>query len=413
MPPSATNAGDGISRMHEIFIARQPIFDRELNLFAYELLFRHADAAAAAVIDGDRATSEVILNAFTVIGLDELVGNNKAFLNFTRSFLINKHRLPFPRDRVVLEMLEGSVPDRELLAAVAELKEQGYQVALDDFVFSEALLPLVELADIIKIEISVLTPPQVREHVEILRRYPAKLLAEKVETQEEFELCRELGFDYFQGFFLSRPRTLRRSALPTHRLPTLRLLAALHDPGVSIADLERIVTDDVGLSYKLLRYLNSAFFQVRHRVDSVHQAIMYLGLDELRAWASLLALTAVEGKPEELMAGLTVRARMCENLAVRLNVPGKATCFSVGLFSGLDALLDTPLEDILSSLNLSDEVCAAVLRHEGEAGRLLDCALSYERGDWDRIGELRVPHETAIQAYLDAIQWTDELRRTW
>lgn len=396
--------------MHDVFVARQPIFDRELEIYGYELLFRHADAAQANVIDGDSATSQVILNAFTVIGLDELVGPHKAFINMTRAFLTRERQIPFPVERIVLEVLEGTEPDNELLLALQRLKRQGYPLSLDDFVFDERLLPLVELADIVKVEVSALTPAEVADHVERLRPYRVKLLAEKVETREEFEHCHELGFDYFQGYFLERPDVVRGTSLATGRLQVLQLLSALHRPGVEVEELERHIAQDVTLSYKLLRYLNSAFFSLPKRVECIHQAIVYLGLDELRAWASLLVLATASDKPAALMATLMVRAKMCELLARSLGRKPAANYFTVGLFSGLDALLDAPLEEIVAKLPLSAEASAALLRREGDTGRLLECAISYEHGDWRRIEALGVPADEVIAAYLEALHWSNELR---
>lgn len=398
---------------HQVFIARQPIFDRNLNLFAYELLFRDAETAAARIVDGDAATSQVLVNAFSVIGLDELVGDRLAFINFSGDYLLGRRRISLPTDHVVLELLEDSTPSDALIARLAALRAQGFRIALDDFVYRDELIPLLEVADIVKVQLPALTRRQLAEHVDRLRSYPVKLLAEKVETQDEFELCHALGFDYFQGFFLSRPRTLRHNALPVHRMPMLRLLGALNDPDTSVEQLERAITEDVTLSYRLLRYLNSSLFPTRTEIESIRQAILYLGLDELRSWASMLAVVAVDDKPEELIASLMTRARMCENLAKELGLAQPARFFSLGLLSGLDALLQTPLEDILIALNLNQEMRSALLEHKGEGGRLLECALSYELGDWDRIVELDIPHEVAIRAYLGAIGWTDSARQEW
>lgn len=400
-------------RRHQVFIARQPIFDRNLDLFAYELLFRDAETAAAHIVDGDAATSQVLINAFSVIGLDQLVGDRLAFINFSGDYLLERPRISLPTDHVVLELLEDSHPTDALIARLAALRQRGFQVALDDFVYRDELIPLLKVADIVKVQLPGLSRRQLAEHVERLRAYPLKLLAEKVETQDEFELCHALGFDYFQGFFLSRPRIMRHNALPVHRLPTLRLLAALNDPDSGVEQLERVIAEDVTLSYRLLRYLNSSQFPTRTEIGSIRHAILYLGVEELRSWASMLAMVAVDDKPEELIAALMARARMCENLAKGLGFREPARFFSLGLFSGLDALLETPLEDIVTSLNLSRPARVALLEHEGEAGRILECALSYERGDWERIAQLGIPHDVAIRAYLDAIGWTDNARQEW
>lgn len=393
--------------MPDVFVARQPIFDRDLDVFAYELLFRRADMASADVIDGDRATSEVILNAFTVIGLTELVGVHRAFINMTRSFLLREQGVTLPADRVVLEVLEDVDPDAALVDALREWASRGYLISLDDFVFHESRLPLIELADVIKVEITALTPTQLAEHVRLLRPYKAKLLAEKVETREQYELCHRLGFDYFQGYFLERPNVLRGTSIPTGHLPALSLLAALNRPDVEVNELEDIVSRDVSLSYKLLRYLNSPLFPVKRRIESLRQALVYLGKQELQAWASLLILSSVPDKPQELMTTLMVRAKMCELLAQRLGLANPKSYFTIGLFSGLDALMDAPLAVVLQHVSLSDDVAAALLHRAGNGGRVLDCVLSYEHANWPRIAEMDIQADAVIESYVQAVQWAN------
>jgi len=399
--------------MQSVFVARQPIYDRSLTVIGYELLFRAAEADRADVADGDLATSQVILNAFTVIGLDQLVGSAKAFINLTRSFLVQEHRIPFPRERVVLEILEDIDPDPQLIDALREIKSQGYAIALDDFEYSSELLPLLRVADIVKLDVQSLAGDRLAKQVRTLRRHPVKLVAEKVETRSEFDVCLGLGFDYFQGYFLSRPDTVRSTSIPSGRLSTMNLLAALNRADVQIDELERLIAQDVSLSYKLLRYLNSAFFTTRRKIASIHQAIVYLGLEALRSWASLLVMATVPGKPRELVVTLMVRAKMCELLATAARLPAPGSCFTVGLFSGLDALFDAPLERILAGLPLSDETTAALLRHEGEQGRLLQYVLRYEKGDWESIVEQPLAAETVINAYVAAVAWANQVASSW
>ncbi|MCP1673156.1 EAL and modified HD-GYP domain-containing signal transduction protein [Natronocella acetinitrilica] len=400
--------------MDEVFIARQPIFARDLSVFGYELLFREAGASEEAqFINGDQATSQVILNAFTVVGLDQLVGRRRAFINLTREFLVGAIKLPFPAERVVLELLEDLPAERALLDAVQQFRDQGYMVSLDDYTGGTSQQPFLSQVDIVKVDVAQLDVLRLRSLVESLKRYGVELLAQKVETQEMFELCRDAGFDYFQGFFLSRPRTIRGSSIPTNRLPTLNLMAKLYQPEVDLRDLEQIISSDVSLSYKLLRYMNSAFFPIQRRIDSIHQAVVYLGVRELQSWASLLAMASVTDKPSELMTTLMVRARMCQKLAERLGYASGNTYFTVGLFSGLDALMDAQLEEVLMALPLSDEVIAALLRHEGRPGRVLECVLHYELGDWDWIESAGYNPAVVIQSYLDSIDWAREIAARW
>lgn len=251
--------------MTDVFIGRQPIFDRYLKVYAYELLFRRSDEDESHFVDGNQATSQVILNTFLDIGLDEIVGQKRAFINLTRDFLVEDNPLPFPKDRVVLEILEDVKVDSAVVAAVKRFKEQGHTIALDDFVFKKEWLPLVKVADIIKIDVLAYEREKIRVLVEKLRNYPCKLLAEKIETHEDYEYFQLIGFDLFQGFFLSRPVIVKGQRIPANKINTLQLMAKLNDPDVSVEELDTIISRDVSLSFKMLRYINSAFFALPRR----------------------------------------------------------------------------------------------------------------------------------------------------
>lgn len=397
--------------MRSIFIGRQPIYDRALQVFAYELLYRSGEENSAGMPDGDAATSQVILNAFTEIGIENLVGEHLAFINLTRGFIIGDNPLPLTQGKVVLEVLEDIVVDDALIDAVRKLSQAGYLIALDDFIFHESLRPLVDVADIIKIDVRALTRETVSAHVTELRRSKARLLAEKVETQEEFDYYKELGFDYFQGYFFSRPKVIKRHAIPANRLAILRLLGRLHDPEVAIKELEALISQDVSLSYRLLRYINSAFFALPRKVESLHQAIVYLGNASIKTWVTLIALSGIDDKPSELLTVALVRGKMCELLAERLNLPGKDSYFIVGLFSALDAMMDVPLEQVVENLPLSPLVVAALLKHEGQAGGALHCTLAYEKNEWDQIDCRQMEKGVIVQSYLDAVAWADQVMK--
>lgn len=394
--------------MRSIFIGRQPIYDRALQVYAYELLYRSGEENSAGMPDGDVATSQVILNAFTEIGIENLVGKHLAFINLTRGFIIGDNPLPLTQGKVVLEVLEDIVVDDALIDAVRKLSQAGYLIALDDFIFHESLRPLVDVADIIKIDVRALTRETVSAHVTELRRSKARLLAEKVETQEEFDYYKALGFDYFQGYFFSRPKVIRRHAIPANRLAILRLLGRLHDPDVAIKELEELISQDVSLSYRLLRYINSAFFSLPRKVESLHQAIVYLGNASIKTWVTLIALSGIDDKPSELLTVALVRGKMCELLAERLKLPGKDSYFIVGLFSALDAMMDVPLEQVVENLPLSPLVVAALLKHEGQAGGALHCTLAYEKNEWDQIDCRQMEKGVIVQSYLDAVAWADQ-----
>ncbi|MDA0738921.1 MAG: HDOD domain-containing protein [Nitrospirae bacterium] len=391
------------------FVGRQPIYGRSIDVFAYELLFRNNEVNRASFTDGDAATAQVMLNTFVEIGLDHIVDHHLAFINLTRDFVLGNYCVALPKDRVVLEVLENMGVDQELMDALQRLSKLGYRIALDDFVYHESLKPLVEIADIIKVDVLELDRETVAEHVKILRQYPVKLLAEKVETHEEFEFCRDLGFDYFQGYFFCKPNVISAKPMPVNRMAILALLTQLQNPTIEISQLERIIQEDFSLGAQVLRYINSAFFEMPKQIDSIDQAVYMVGTDRLRTWASLLMLARIEDKPVELFVTAIVRARMCEQLALVHHVRDVDQYFTVGLFSILDGLLDQPLEDIIPTLPLGLDIQEGLVHKKGSLGMTLDCVLAYERGDWDSVLCHGVEVETAKAAYLEAISWTSNL----
>ncbi len=395
--------------MYDIFIGRQAIYDRKLGVYAYELLFRAAPENSARFSDGDQATSSVIVNACMEIGLDNIVGQRLAFINLTRAFFVDNNDICLPKERVVLELLEHIEPDAEVIAGVKRLSAQGYAIALDDFVYHDALQPLVQLADIVKVDVVDLERDEIRRQVQKLRRHRLKLLAEKVETRDEFEFCMDLGFDYFQGNFFAHPQVIRGQRLPNNRLAILHLLNRLQDPDIKPAELENLIVQDLTFSYRILRYVNSAAFSLVRKIESVHQAVVILGLQTIRTWTSLLAMSQVDDKPTELVVTAMIRGKMAEALAKARKAEHPQSFFTVGLFSALDALMDNTMEEILTRLPLADHISDALLHHRGIHGEVLESVLAYECGAWEQVrcGEL-----TAGQirdCYLSALHWAGDV----
>lgn len=395
--------------MPNAFLARQPIYDRKLEVFGYELLFRSGVTGHAEFADADQATSQVMLNVFMEIGLENIVGDRVAFFNLTRSFITGQYTLPFPPDKGCLEILEDIKVDAELIEAVRHLSAQGYRIALDDFIYNESLRPLIKLADIIKIDVLALDRAELKQHVTLLRKFGIKLLAEKVETQDDYAFCRDLGFHYYQGYFFCKPNIISGSRMPADRLIALRLLAGLQNPDISVTELEVLVGQDVAMTYKLLRCINSAFYSLPRKVESIRQAIVMLGSQWLKTWVSLMVLANIDDKPPELMMTAMVRAKMCELLAIAAAQKGPDKFFIVGMFSVLDALMDRPLEELLKSLPLADDVSNALLNHEGPIGKTLKCVLAYDHGDWDKVHCPVLSASEVTQAYLDSIAWAGQV----
>lgn len=394
--------------MAKVFVGRQPIYDRKMNVFAYELLFRSGAEGGARFTDGDAATSQVLLNTFLEIGVERIAGESLAFVNLTRDLLLNAD-LELPKEKVVLEVLENIDVDPVLVGAVERLHKAGYRIALDDFAFEPRWEPLLKLAHVVKVEIPALDWAAAPKMVQGLRRYKAKLLAEKVETHEEHERLLKMGFDLFQGYFYCKPLVIEGRRLSSNRLGVLRLMARVNDPAIEVGELEKLIRQDASLSYKLIKYLNSPFFGLRNRVESVRQAITYLGLRTLRTWVTLLAMSGVQDKPPELLKNALQRGRMCELLAKGAGKEGDERFFTTGLLSVLDALMDLPMEQVLQELPLSEEVKAAIIHQEGPLGEALRLAMVCERGEWYQVADLSVPGVSLPDVFLDSLQWADEM----
>jgi EAL and modified HD-GYP domain-containing signal transduction protein len=401
-----------VSKETSFFIGRQPIFNRRLGVYGYELLFRESSQNAAGVQDGDRATAQVILNTLVEVGLEKLVGGKRAFINLTYDFIVGHYLLPFPKNRVVLEVLESCAVDERLLGGLRTFFQNGYTIALDDFVLIEERVPMLETAHIIKLDLQALGRTDLKDQVSRLGCYGVKLLAEKVETQDELEFCAALGFDYFQGYFFSRPDVVTVRRLPQNRMAVLRLLAMLQNPDTEIKQLEEIISKDVSLSYRLLRIINSAFYSLPNKVDSIHRAVVLLGTQAIKNWATLIVLSGNNDKPTELMRTMLVRARMCELLAAQSGQGEvKDSFFVVGLFSGLDALMSCPMKDVISSLPLTDAIVNALLEHRGPEGAALDCVLAYERTDWSAVTCPGLGSGEITRAWLEALDWATAASR--
>ncbi|NNE64614.1 MAG: HDOD domain-containing protein [Gammaproteobacteria bacterium] len=394
--------------MPDIFIGRQPIFNENLDIYAYELLFRgQSDQNDAKFIDGDAATSQVILNTFADIGLSNLVDDHLAFINLTRYFLEEPQRIVIPPGQVVLEILEDIEPDPAILSSIEALKNQGYTIALDDYIHNDKLQPLVDLADIIKIDITVLDMQEIRQHALQFREQGIRLLAEKVETYEEFDALQEIGFDYFQGYFFSRPTVVRGKGLQGNQVSILRLLAMVNNPGLDVSELSKIISTDVSLSHKILKFINSPISGLRAKVDSIQRAVVMLGLNTIKNWISLVALASASEKPEALSILALARARTCEQLAAAAGLSALDSFFTAGLFSALDAMMDQPIDELLEELPLDEELKSALSQREGVYGEALNCVIAMESNQLSKIKFQNIEFARLSEIYLKALLWAD------
>ncbi len=398
-----------------VYIARQPIFDRQERLFAYELLFRSGFNNFYDQIDGDYATSKTIMNSFVMLGMDSLTGGKKAFVNFTRNLLIKEVAAIFPKGLLGVEVLETIEPDDTVISAIKNLKKSGYLIVLDDFVLKPGYQSLVELADIVKVDFR-LSNEQERDHIiSTVSRPRLRFLAEKVETPEEFRYAREMGFSYFQGYFFSKPVIISRKDIPGYKLIYLQVIQAINDPMVEFEQLEHIVKRDVSLTYKLLRFINSASFGFQTRIQSIKQALTLLGMKEFKKWVSLIALSGMgEDKPEELVVNAMVRARFCENIAPLIGRKNESSdLFLLGMFSMIDAFIDQPMEEILGELPLSDLIKTALLGENNVYRLVLGLITAYEAALWDDaqvyMDRLGIEQDRLPDIYVSSLEWATKI----
>jgi c-di-GMP-related signal transduction protein len=384
--------------MHEKFIARQPIFDDKLKLFGYELLFR---ASSENVFRPYKAASDsLIVDSTSLFGLQSLTGHAKAFVNLDLFALQRGTARLLPPDQVVREILESITPTQEVVQLCAELCNEGYALALDDYVGHPKWEPLLPLAKFLKVDFRACDPPARAAIANRHRAQPGtqlgadatansmRLLAEKIESNDDLLEARSLGYTYFQGFFFCKPSTLSAREIPGNKLNCLRLLHLVASPDFSYDAVEELLKTDPALVYKLLRYLNSWLVAIRGEIHSIREAIALLGEKEFRRWISVLAVVAMASdKPHELIRTALTCAFFCEGLAKALPTPAtpsikSSDLFLMGLLSVTDAILDRPMEQILASLPIAAEVRAALCGGANPYRDVYDVLLAYERADW-------------------------------
>jgi EAL and modified HD-GYP domain-containing signal transduction protein len=389
-------------------VARQPVLDASARVIGYELLFRAPGAQTAGPLNNREATATVIVDGLLDVGLLDLVGEHLAYLNVSRDFLLSVRPLPLPPQHVVLELLEDQLVDERLCAVLEELVAQRFMIALDDFRFTPGTERLLEYAQIVKVDVLEHTGEALESLLERLRahRPPLTLIAEKVETREEFERCRELGFHGFQGYFFASPARVRQQRLPSQNLTALGAMADLSSTE-DFDELHRIITRDVGLSMRLLRYANSAYVALPRRVGSVHEGLTWLGASTVRRFALMVTLASAGNIPDVLLVTALVRANMCQLISGAGDSTTGDSYFTVGLFSVADALAGAPMREVVEDLPFRQDITAALLHGGGELGRTLTEVIAYQRGDFDTAGELIRSHPNIEQIYREATVWAD------
>ncbi|MBP0049357.1 HDOD domain-containing protein [Marinobacterium sp. AK62] len=395
----------------QVLMARQPIFNSNMKVVAYELLYRNSEGVnQIPLISGDQASSRVLLHSYTSVSEAGNLRVMPAFVNFTQQMLEQGTLPAMSPQEIVIEVLEDCLITPTLLDSVKRLADAGYTIALDDFEYTEAAVPLLDIARIVKLDIRAHSAEGLRQQVELIKPFNVRLLAEKVETHEEHQLCIELGFELFQGYFFSKPQLLKGTHTECNRAILLQLLASLNQPDVEMADIRALIERDPGLTYKLLRLVNSSAFGLQRKVSSIQETLVYLGLQELKKWLTLITLADHPSKPSELIRQLLLLARMSELIAIDEKLPSPGQAFMAGLLMHLDGLLDTPREQMLDEVHVSDEIHDAVMNGKGELGELIYRVEAFMQGEWsDEQDEVRMGRFNA--RYLESIAWTRESMR--
>nr|WP_246879795.1 HDOD domain-containing protein [Bacillus suaedae] len=409
----------------QVFVARQPILTSNEEVYAYELLYRSSDQNVFNEIDGDSATKSVLINSFLTIGYEQLSEGKPCFINFTENLLKEGLVTYFPPEMIVVEILENIEITQEIVDICRELKGLGYQLALDDFVFNEQsllLFDLLEVIDIIKIDVRTTSREKQQFIIRNLKPFHVIFLAEKVETREEYEACLEDGYTYFQGYFFSKPVIVASEDIPVYNSVFVESLYELSKQEPDLHALATIIEHDVSLSYKLIKLINSPAFKLTTTINSVKQAIVLLGFDEIRKWIYLLAFTEASAlnmnKLNETTKLCLTRAKACELIAFESNKNHDASSyFLTGMFSLMDTLLNRSLLVIISDLPLDQKIKEALLGLENEYKDALDTVLAIENADWDLIEKysrkINIDQNKLFSIHADSILWSQTFIRSF
>jgi c-di-GMP-related signal transduction protein len=405
----------------EVFVARQPIFDVNEEKAAYELLYRHNQLNMFPNIDGDTATADVIINSFLNIGIDALSSGKPCFINFTENLLRLRVPTYFNPREIVVEVLESVEPSRGVVDICLELKKLGYKIALDDFIFNESnpfCKELMKAADFVKVDFQS-TTEEMRCSIEVLSNLLGyKLIAEKVETELQYQEAKQKGYHYFQGYFFSKPKIIASHDVPVYFHSYYSIIQSLEMAEPSIDVISGLIEQDLSLSYKLLKLINSPAYRPKHKIHSIRQAIVLLGLMEIKRWIYVLAVreqVAHKKKLEnEVITLCLTRAKMCELTGKKIKgTINTSSYFLTGMFSLMDTILSVPMVKILDDLPLNDEICDALIGKSNELKDMLELVMSVERADWieleKKMRSLNLTEQDISESYQQACQWAEEL----
>ncbi|MBF0228916.1 MAG: HDOD domain-containing protein [Desulfamplus sp.] len=398
----------------DIFVGRQPILNQNKKTYAYELLFRDSLKNSFPGIDGNTGTSRLLANTFFSMGINEITGNHPGFINFTKELILNKTPLLFPKESIVIEILEDIEPDKDVEDAIKEFRKKGYTVALDDFIFDKKYINLIKLSNIIKFDLMATPLGTITDLVKALKaKFNITLLAEKVETHEEFEKAKEMGFTLFQGYFFSKPEVIAKTDIPSSKMTLLSLISEIGKSNISFDKLAKMIKNDISVSYKLMKFINSPYFRRSNEISTIKDAVSFLGEDTIKQFVRVLAAAGLnDNKPDELMRLSIVRARMCELMGKHIKTPFSGEeLFTMGLFSTIDAMLDKDMKTILKEISFSKKVSEGLLGNNQTFNELLSLCICFENGTW---ATCNLPEEEnkdltvhLPSIYMDALKMAD------
>ncbi len=408
-----TNGDSGLN----VYVARQPILDRKLDVSGYELLYRSGFGNSFNETDQVRATSDVVNGAFLIIGIERLIGKSRAFINFDQTALLGGLPLALTPEKVVIELLETVEADDAVLSRCRELKRRGFKLALDDYLPRPSTEPLIALADYVKIDFRQTEVSDRLALARDFRRRGIATVAEKVETEEEYQSARDMGYSLFQGYFFARPSTIQSGAVRPIKKNYIQLLQETTREELDFDRVEHLLKHEPALTYQLLRYLNSAMFAWHGEIRSVRHALVLLGAEELRKWAAIVVLCGMAmDRPPVLLACSVVRARLCELLGAKIGLARRSSeLFLMGMFSMFDAILNRPLHEVLGELHLPEDLHNVLLGGSGPGNiqDLYSLVKALERADWQNVAqkasELNVSETIVPEMYCAAVDWANEI----
>jgi EAL and modified HD-GYP domain-containing signal transduction protein len=400
------------------YIARQAILDKDKKLFAYELLFRNGEKNCFPDISPDEATSKILTDSHLDLGLDDISAGKPVFINFHQDTLLYRFPTSLDPKKVVIEVVETVKPTPELVQACKMIKELGYTLALDDHDFDPQWDVLLPYTDIIKVDVVECDEQTLVDNIGKYTNSKIKLIAEKIETLQEFEKFRDLGFDYFQGYFFARPEIVKQKKLPTSKLPLIELIAASSAAEFDLEKVSNIIERDVSLSYKLLRFINNPLVNKSNEISNLRHALNYMGQIEVKKFIALLALANLgDNKPVELLHLSLIRAKFCDLVGQARSLSNNPpTGFLVGLFSLLDALLDQPMQVIVEKLPIGEDIKGALCGNENELRQFLALIRAFEAGYWGGVANLSEKLSLDLKMtqafYNESLKWGVAMRQS-